>query len=826
MKSRTPLDFQGCDDARLQRDTLPSNQFIYTRRPLARWVSLAVALLCGAPLAANAGGELPDGGRFIAGSGSIASSGRTVNIGQTTSRGVIDWTRFSIGKGSRVNFDNGDGATLNRVIGGDPSVILGALTATGSVYLINPQGIVIGRSGTVTTGGRFVASTLGTCSCAFMKGRPSDFHGDSHAIVVNLGHIGSTGGDVALIARDTVINGGRIDARNGTAELAAGADVLLQDSSNSRHVFVRTGSGGTVINAGAINAAQVSLQAADGNVFALAGKHAAIRADGTAKRDGHVWLIADHGLVALDGNIDATNANGCGGTVDVNAGTLELGASRNTRVKAAQWNIATPSFTIDRSDVSAFKRSLNAGTSITVDATGAGGADGSIEVASNVSWRGPASLTLSAYRSVTIDAGSKIANRSSGNLTLRADASAIDNGGSVVNNGVIDWSRSTGTVTALYDMNGSYSPGTLKRNAAWAGAPDSGVVTQITGYKLVNSAQDFANVSHDLAGNYAVGNDFAAPTNESGSFIPAGNVDHPFTGQFYGLGHTIDVPLGAADDGHPPSSVDPFRGIGLFGVIGAGGVVRDITVDSATDGFVAPPSAVGILAGLNYGTIVDAHSFGSVGIHDFGYAGAVGGLVGLNYGKIVRSSSTADVQAPSMSGGLVGANEQGGTISQSYATGNILGTWSSPGVGGLAGSNAGAITQSYATGKVTYEPHMCYPGMGCGSTSAGGLVSRNDGTISESFATGNEDFDGSPTQVGGIAAVNNGSIADNVYWGKDTSTAAAGVAWGTKTAEASGLTAAQMAAPSSFVGFDFGPNGVWVMPVGATHPVLWWETQQ
>lgn len=825
MNARTGPTLQVRVGAPLRQDDLHFNRFTPQRRPLSRWVSLAVALACGAPFAAHAGGALPGGGRFIAGSGSITSNGGSVTIGQTTRRGVIDWTRFSIGKGNRVNFDNGSGATLNRVTGGDPSVILGALSATGSVYLINSQGIVIGRSGTVTTGGRFVASTLDTCACAFMKGHPSDFHGDSHALVVNLGHIGSTGGDVALIARDTVVNAGHIDAPNGTAELATGADVLLQDSADSRQVFVRAGSAGTVINAGAIDAAQVSLQAADGNIFALAGKHAAIRADGTATRNGHVWLVADKGNVVLDGSIAATNANGSGGTVDTNASMLQFGTGGNTRVKAAQWNVTAPDFTLERSAARAFKRSLDAGTSIDVTATGGSGANGDIEVASNVSWHSPASLTLAAYRSIAIDAGNKIRNRGSGNLTLRADATAIDNGGGVTNNGVIDWSRSTGTVTALYDMNGSYSPGTLERNAAWTSAPDSGLATQITGYELVNSAQDLENVRHGLDGNYAVGNDFDAPT-EEGRFVPIGNIDNPFTGQFDGLGHTIGVPVGSAYDDHPPSSVDPFRGIGLFGVIGSGGVVRDITVDTATSGFVAPPSAVGILAGISYGTIVDAHSRGSLGIHDFGYAGAVGGLVGLNYGTIARSSSSAYVKAPSWSGGLVGINEKGATLSQSYAAGDVLGTWSSPGAGGLVGSNAGAITQSYATGNVKYEPHGCFPGSGCGATSAGGLVARNDGTISESFATGSEDFEGDPTQVGGIAAMNNGTIGENVYWNKETSSAAAAVAWGTQPPAASGLTAAQMTVPASFVGFDFGPNGAWAMPAGATHPVLWWETRK
>lgn len=830
MNPRTRPAFPGRADARPRHRTLNADRFTPQRRPLSRWVSLTVALLCGAPLAAYAGGALPSGGRFIAGRGSISSNGRSVTIGQTTSRGVIDWTQFSIGKGNRVNFENGSGATLNRITGGDPSVILGALSATGSVYLINPQGIVIGRSGAVTTGGRFVASTLDTCSCAFMKGHPSDFHGDSHALVVNLGHIGSTGGDVALIARDTVVNAGRIDAPHGTAELATGADVLLQDSANSRQVFVRAGSGGTVINAGAIDAAQVSLQAADGNVFALAGKHAAIRANGTTMRDGHVWLVADTGNVVLDGGISATNANGDGGTVDTNAGTLELGTGGDTRVKAAQWNVTTPEFTIERSAARTFKRSLDAGTSINVTTTGGSGAslanggNGDIEVASNISWRGPASLTLAAYRSIKVDAGSTIKNSGAGNVTLRADATAIDNGGSVTNDGTIDWSHSRGFVRAFYDINGAYHPGTLKRNAAWTSTPDSGIVTQITGYKLVNSADDLKTVGYDLGGNYAAGKDFDATPENTGVFIPIGNIDNPFMGQFDGLGHRIGVPIADAWHDHPPSGEDPYRGIGLFGVIGSSGVVRDIDVGAGTGGFVAPPSAVGILAGINYGTIVDAHSQGSLGMDDFGYAGSVGGLVGLNYGTIARSSSTAYLQTSGLAGGLVGANEQGATIRQSYATGDVMGTWSSPGVGGLAGGNAGLISQSYATGNATWEPHSCYPYMGCGTTSPGGLVSRNDGTITESFATGNEHFDVDPTQVGGIAGQNNGTIGGNVYWNKETSSAPAAVAWGAQPPLSSGLTRAQMTVPASFAGFDFGADGVWKMPAGATHPVLWWET--
>jgi hypothetical protein len=309
--------------------------------------------------------------------------------------------------------------------------------------VINPQGIVVGPSGVISTGGRFVASTLDVCDSAFMTGGSSlTLSGNPDASVINLGRISSSGGDVFLIARSAVINAGSVAAPNGTAELAAGGQVLLQDSSGSRQVFVQMGSQGTVLNRGRINAAQISLQAADGNVYALGGKHTVIRATGTATRGGHVWLVAENGQVDQSGKTAASNADGSGGTVDTQAAQLAFGT--RAVVDAAQWNISTPAFTIDDAAAHALQRSLNAGTSVNATATGTNGASGDTNVVSNIDWQGSASLALVAFRHVAIGPKTTIRNRGSGNLSLRADAAGIDNAGSTSNNGSIGWSRSTG----------------------------------------------------------------------------------------------------------------------------------------------------------------------------------------------------------------------------------------------------------------------------------------------------------------------------------------------------------------------------------------------
>lgn len=54
---------------------------------------------------------------------------------------------------------------------------------------------------------------------------------------------------------------------------------------------------------------------------------------------------------------------------------------------------------------------------------------------------------------------------------------------------------------------------------------------------------------------------------------------------------------------------------------------------------------------------------------------------------------------------------------------------------------------------------------------------------------------------------------------------AIGVSTGTQIPAANGLTTAQMSDPASFGGYDFGRNGVWAMPAGATHPVLRWQVE-
>jgi len=772
------------------------NQCCLPMRPFVLGLASAYAIAgSGAP-------PLPGGGQFVAGSGAITTGSRSVTINQTSSRGVIDWRSFSIGSSRTVTFDNGSGATLNRVTGGDPSTILGQMHASGSVYLINPHGVLVAPGGVIATGGRFVASTLNIDPNAFMQGGPLAFSGGGNGVVINLGKIGSSGGDVFLVSRKSVINAGSIDAPKGTVELVAGNQVLLQDASAGQQVFVQAGSGGTVINAGTIGAAQASLQAADGNVYALAGNSAAIRATGTATRDGHVWLVADKGEVHADGTIIAKNADGSGGAVDTRATTLDIGSAT---VLAGHWTLSAPIFTIDANAANAISRSLDKGTSVDVTITGA---NSDITVSGNVEWQGGASLALNSAHSVSIAAGSAIRNTGGGNLTVRADATGIDNGGGIGNQGTIDWSRSSGIVSLLYDVNGSYSAGTLLANRCWPGLPFSGYVTQITAYMLVNNVTDLGNVSRDLKGNYALGKDLDLKTTQSTSFTPIAPTDTaPFAGQFDGFGHVVSN----LNIQVPAQAYVPYAG--LFGVIGTSGVVRNVGVANAeVEGGIG--GSYGALAGRNDGVVAYAWSTGGVGSGAaFGGVGG-GGLVGWNKGTIERSWSGASVGGNGSYGGLVNQND--GWIVQSFATGSINVGGSHASGGGLVARNTGVIQQSYGTGPV-------------GSLMGdGALVEYNasTGIIEESFAVGRSSERPTPDINGAIATLNSGTIRNDVYWNKETTNQLNAVhvgEGGTAPPATNGLTTAQMSNPASFVSWNFGPSGVWAMPAGATYPMLRWQ---
>lgn len=67
---------------------------------------------------ADTAATLPTGGKVQAGSAVTDSPiGAKLTIDQSSGRAIIDWSSFLIGAADAVQFNNGTGASLNRVSG-------------------------------------------------------------------------------------------------------------------------------------------------------------------------------------------------------------------------------------------------------------------------------------------------------------------------------------------------------------------------------------------------------------------------------------------------------------------------------------------------------------------------------------------------------------------------------------------------------------------------------------------------------------------------------------------------------------------------------------
>lgn len=225
-------------------------------------------------------------------------------------RAIINWKDFSIKQGEITSFiqPGRHAAVLNRVLGNMPSQINGLLKAEGHVYLINPQGTLIGKEGVIQTAG-FVASTFDVLDDSFLKNQELLFQGDSTAAIINYGTIEAWDGDVMLLGR-SVVNQGQIRAPKGEVNLAAGHEILLKPEGRDRiYISLANHSGEKeevgIDTSGRIEAVSAYLKA-EGNAYALAIKQSGeIEATATVEKEGRIYLVAEGGVNQVSGHLTA-----------------------------------------------------------------------------------------------------------------------------------------------------------------------------------------------------------------------------------------------------------------------------------------------------------------------------------------------------------------------------------------------------------------------------------------------------------------------------------------------------------------------------------------
>ncbi len=398
---------------------------------------------------------LPTGAQLAAGLASVAQTGTRMDITQTSDRAILNWQSFNIGQSAHVNFNQPSvsAVTLNRVVGGDPSQILGRMTANGQVFLSNPNGIYFGKSAQIDVAG-LVATTHNIRDQDFMAGR-NDFTipGNPGASVINEGEIRIADTGIAAFVAPSVANRGIIAAKLGKIQLASangftldfnGDDLLtfMVDDKVAQTALDQNGQplNSFVESSGRIEAVGgyvwLTAKAAEGAVHSAINHSGVIEATTVETHQGQIILHAGEASLQVSGTLDASAAkSGDGGFVETSGAhvTISPEAKITTKAKLGKtgtWLIDPNDYTIAESggNITGTQLStqlINNNVVIQTATMGTPGGTGTIYVDAPINWSSGNSLDFQAEGSVLISANIQ----GNGQLGVSAHANLFVNPG-------------------------------------------------------------------------------------------------------------------------------------------------------------------------------------------------------------------------------------------------------------------------------------------------------------------------------------------------------------------------------------------------------------
>ena len=356
-----------------------------------------------------------------------------------------------------------------------------------------------------------------------------------------------------------------------------------------------------------------------------------------------------------------------------------------------------------------------------------------------------------------------------------AEIAPYDKGGDTYTALVAPQTVAAGTAfIACAFTNGKVFVYKMKKNAEWkageeytytvslAAAEDPGYTIEGDGSYTVTTADGLKNVAKlvNEEGKTDINITLDTDLTLTGEWTPIGiDYNHQYTGTFDGGGHTI---TGLAVTGS-----DQYAG--LFGRIGSGGTVKNVTLKDVKIESNHSSGNVGGVAGWSYGNIEYCSVSGSVSSNS-----TAGGVVGYQSdGAITGCNSSATVKGMVRAGGVAGATNSGASLTGCYATGSVSvenNTTSAAYAGGVVGSNGASstLTACYATGSVT--------GSGSGTIYTGGVTGTNDcGTLTACYHA-NGTVSGPDGTTGGVTGRNfkdsllGSGIITACYWGSNGQT--------------------------------------------------------
>ncbi|MDP2506652.1 filamentous hemagglutinin N-terminal domain-containing protein [Oceanobacter sp. 3_MG-2023] len=674
--------------------------------------------------------------------------------------------------------------------------------------LISDGGAVALLGGSVTNNG-VISARLGTVALAAGNVITLDFAGDGllsvaideatlGALVANHQLIQADGGQVILTAsaadnllqtvvnNDGIIQAASLEDHNGTIVLNGGdgavemSGTLDTSSVDTTAADEQTSSGGTI----QISGSSISLTAATLDVSGTTGggsieigagyqgsdysstgltdsssltnatsisidNDSSLLADAGSSGDGGTIVVYAEQDTQAGGRYSATggSTSGDGGLIETSASSLSVASAISIDTSAANgatgsWLLDPDGFTVgDDGDMTAAALTSALQTSnVTIQSTDGSGDDGDITIADDVSWSSNA-LTLTATH----------------NINVNAVMTATDNAGLVANYGTgID---EDGVLYGLYTQQGG--------NSSFTGRIDLdetvSVVMNGNSYTVITDASQLADIASQLAdiasdGYYVLGVDLGDGFDDQ--------TISSFAGVLNGFGHTFSYSNDYDDSGIAS---------GLFGTLENSALVSNLiltagNIDGQDSGSA---SAIGALANINYGSIINVGSGVAVKdtLADDEGNSSIGGLVGINYGLLANSYTySGSLYIVNIGGGLVGTNETSGVIVNSSTRYNGATVDADAAtvtyLGGLVGVNNGTISKSYSTllvdtGSSRYDEED-FPDL-----IAGGFVGQNNGTIDQSYAyhdteTGTGSMTSGLSTVGGFVGENTGTIT-NAY---------------------------------------------------------------
>jgi len=338
-------------------------------------------------------------------------------------------------------------------------------------------------------------------------------------------------------------------------------------------------------------------------------------------------------------------------------------------------------------------------------------------------------------------------------------------------------------------LNTSATPNTLTLDVV--AANDGGTGTEFDPYLIATPEQ--LNHVRKLPDKYfrQVANIDLAGFASGPGWDPIGSDGNCFTGSYDGSGYTIS----SLTINRPSEET-----IGLFGCVGEGGRLKNITLNNIS---ITCHANIGALAGNNSGVIMNCSAISGAVAGTSTFGTNTGGLVGYNTGQVEQCHAVVTVNGPENIGGLVGYHENG-TISQSYAEGPVTGSTS---VGGFAGSaEYGQMINCFAAGSVT------------GIDTVGGFMGEGwTAYVTNCYAVGSVSGD---TSVGGLIGVKTYSTVTNSYYDSDTT----GQSDNTGQGEPKTTSEMKTGTPSGSIYIDW-YSFVWDFEPTSAYPVLRWNGQ-